>query len=278
MRVYFAYFLYNLRLTLRDRVTVVFSLALPLVYFFVVALVMRGNGDPTRMELALRQSLVIAIIGNGFFGAGIRAVEDRETKVLRRFKMTPSGSGPIVVAALMSGILTFLPVFFLILYLTQITFRTPLPQHLLDLLIFALIGVVAFRSLGLLLASLANNGEEVRIMTQIIYLPMVLLSGASFPLELLPQWLRSLSNFLPSTYLVSGMKASLHEAGALGAEGYDIVALSAAFGGAFSLAIKLFRWEKDEKIPDRARLWIAVALFPFFCVGSVHLLLASHRG
>ena len=33
--------------------------------------------------------LVIGVLGNGLFGAGMRAVMDREAGILRRFKVTP---------------------------------------------------------------------------------------------------------------------------------------------------------------------------------------------
>ena len=50
---------------------------------------------------------MIGILGNGFFGAGMRAVQDREANILRRFKVTPIGPLPILLALASGWLLTF---------------------------------------------------------------------------------------------------------------------------------------------------------------------------
>ena len=52
----------------------------------------------------------MGILGNGLWGAGMRAVQDREANILRRFKVTPISPLPILVAAMVSGWLLYLPV------------------------------------------------------------------------------------------------------------------------------------------------------------------------
>jgi len=42
---------------------------------------------------------VIGILGNGLFGAGIRAVQERETNILRRYKVAPISPLPLLVAS-----------------------------------------------------------------------------------------------------------------------------------------------------------------------------------
>ena len=41
--------------------------------------------------------LVIGILGNGLFGAGMRAVQEREENILRRYKVTPITPVPLLV-------------------------------------------------------------------------------------------------------------------------------------------------------------------------------------
>ena len=53
--------------------------------------------------------LVIGVLGNGFFGAGIRAVQEREQNILRRFKVAPISPIPILGASLTTGLLLFIP-------------------------------------------------------------------------------------------------------------------------------------------------------------------------
>jgi hypothetical protein len=37
----------------------------------------------------------------------------------------------------------------------------------------------------------------------------------------------------------------------------------------FIVGVNLFRWEKEEKIRGRAKLWVLAVLLPFFVMGIV---------
>jgi len=55
----------------------------------------------------------------------------------------------------------------------------------------------------------------------------------------------------------------LMERGNLAAAG--VMVLTIVGGGLISM--KLFRWEKEEKIRGRAKLWVLVVLLPFVIMG-----------
>ena len=59
----------------------------------------RGNG----MTQIVTMVIIIGVLGNGLFGAGMRAVQERETNVLRRYKVTPITPAPILIAATVVG-------------------------------------------------------------------------------------------------------------------------------------------------------------------------------
>jgi hypothetical protein len=62
---------------------------------------------------------VIGVLGNGLFGAGMRAVEDRETNVLRRYKVTPITPVPLLLASLVTGVILYLPGLIVLLVLAN---------------------------------------------------------------------------------------------------------------------------------------------------------------
>ena len=86
MKPYIAQTMSNLRLMGRDRAVLFYSYLFPLVFFFVFAQVFHAGASPGAMAQTIAMVLIIGVLGNGFFGAGIRTVLDRETNVLRRFK------------------------------------------------------------------------------------------------------------------------------------------------------------------------------------------------
>src|SRR5581483_8859319 len=117
----------------------------------------------------------------------MRAVQDRETNVLRRFKVAPVGPSPIIVASMVSGLVAFLPSVFLFFFFGAVMYHMPVPHNLLSVLLFVCIGVLAFRSMGMIIAAVANSAQEASILVQILYLPMLFISGATFPLSMMPR-------------------------------------------------------------------------------------------
>src|SRR6202047_3439187 len=98
----------NLKLTYRDKMVVFFNYVFPLFFFFIFAQLFHAEQGGAIIQV-LTMVLNIGILGSGFFGAGIRAVQDREANILRRFKVAPISAAPILVASLVTGLLNFLP-------------------------------------------------------------------------------------------------------------------------------------------------------------------------
>src|SRR5579884_1879106 len=109
MRAYLAQIRMNLKLTVRDRMVLFFNYAFPLIFFFIFASLFRAEQGSGFSVEVVSMVLVIGVLGNGFFGAGIRATVDREMNILRRFKVAPISAAPILVSSLVTGLLNYLP-------------------------------------------------------------------------------------------------------------------------------------------------------------------------
>jgi len=269
MKPYLAQIASNLRLLGRDRAVLVYSAIFPLIFFFVFAQAFHAGSSPGAMAEVIARVMIIGVLGSGFFGAGIRTVLDRETNVLRRFKVAPISAGPIIVASMVSGWVAYIPTAFLFLFFGKVIYHAPIPTRLISLFFFITIGLLAFRAMGMIIASVVNSQQEATILIQLLYLPMLFLSGATFPLEMLPGWLQIIGNFLPATYLFLGMQSILlgGESALSKANLESALALVTAMTVALFVGIKLFRWEKEEKIAGKAKLWILVVLAPFVICG-----------
>jgi imidazolonepropionase-like amidohydrolase/ABC-type multidrug transport system permease subunit len=266
MKSYIALAVMNLRLTYRDRTVIFFNYLFPLIFFFIFGQLMRAEQGGAIIQV-VTMVLTIGILGTGFFGAGIRAVQEREANILRRFKVAPISPAPMLVASLLTGLLNFLPSALLIVVLAHFIYGMPVPERWLSLFIFVSLGALAFRAMGLIIASVVNSMQESQILVQLLYFPMLFL-GVAIPISVLPNWVQIVTQFIPSTYLMSGMQAILgrqetlvENASAAGA--LVLTALLATF-----LGVKLFRWEKEEKIPGASKLWLLAVFTPFFIMGA----------
>ncbi len=267
MKAYLAQIKSTLRLMGRDRSVLILSYVFPLAFFFPFAQLFGGKQSTAVMAQVISMVLIIGVLGNGLFGAGMRAVQDRETNVLRRFKVAPINAGPIIIASLVSGLVAFLPTVFLFLFFARVIYHMPVPPNLLSLVIFVCIGVVSFRAMGMIIAATVNSAQEAGILTQVLYLPMLFLSGATFPLSYMPVWLQKIAQFLPATYLFQGMQSIMLQGESIAANIAPVVALLITLFVAVFVGIKVFRWEKEEKIKNSAKLWILAVLAPFIVMG-----------
>ncbi len=266
MKAYLAHILINVKLTLRDRVVLFFNYAFPLAFFFIFAQSMHAERGGAITQVAA-MVLIIGVLGNGFFGAGIRAVLDRELNILRRFKVAPISPAPILVASLVTGWLHYLPSALLILGLSHFVYGMPVPERWLSLTVLLSIGILAFRAVGLIIASVVNSLQESQIIIQLFYLPMLLLSGATFPLNMLPTWLQLVAQFLPATYIYTGLQGILVRQESLAENAKAGCALLITTLLSLLLAAKLFRWEKGEKVRASAKAWLVAVLMPFILLG-----------
>jgi len=268
MKAYIAYIRSTLRLTGRDRMVLFFNYLFPLLFFILFANSFRVNQGSNAITQIVSMVLIMGILGTGFFGGGMRATIERETNILRRFKVAPIGPAPILVASIVVAWITYIPAAIFFLVLAHFQFGMKMPSNWLSLFVLVTVGVIAFRSMGLIIASVVNSMAESQVVIQLLYLPMLMLSGATIPLTILPKWLQSASQFIPATHLYLGMQGIFIRGESIFKNLLPVGALLlTALVGLF-ISIKLFRWEKEEKLKASAKLWLLAVLAPFLLIGA----------
>ncbi|PYJ10214.1 MAG: hypothetical protein DMF06_07250 [Verrucomicrobia bacterium] len=266
MKAFLAFLKIDLKLARRNRAVLFFNYLFPLLFFFAFGFAFGRYGSG--ILLVVTMVTTIGILGTGFFGAGMRAVQEREENILRRYKVTPITPVPLLCASIAMGVILYLPTVGLMLFLAHNIFGMAYPPNWVSLLIFVCLGVAAFRAFGLIIAAVVNSSQEGNVLIQIIYMPMLFLSGASFPLAIMPDWLKLVTNFVPASYLVTGMAGILQHGESIAQNSKSVFVLIITTLVALFIATKLFRWEKEETIKPSAKLWVLVVLLPFFLLGG----------
>jgi imidazolonepropionase-like amidohydrolase/ABC-type multidrug transport system permease subunit len=266
MKAFLAFTQIDLKLALRNRSVLFFNYFFPLIFFFVFGYSMHAE-QGSRVIQVVNMVVAIGILGNGLFGAGMRAVQDRETDVLRRYKVTPITPVPLLAASMVTGVILYLPGLIITLILANQLFGMAVPPNLLSLFLFAVVACVAFRSIGLIIAAVVNSSQESLILIQPLYMAMLFLSGATFPISFFPDWLQIVTQFIPATYLMTGMAGILQHGESVLDNWPSLIALLVTALVGIFIATKLFRWEKEEKLRNSAKLWVLAALAPFLLLG-----------
>lgn len=265
---YRAYTLATLRLTMRDRVVLFFSYLFPVIFFFAFGEGFDAAKSTGNSAQVVSMVLVLGVLGNGFFGGGIRAVLERETGILRRFKVAPISPGPILVSSIVTGWVIYMPAVVAFFILAHWRYQMPIPSNPLSIAILLSLGIIAFRAMGLIIASVVNTMGESQVLVQLLYFPMLLLSGATIPLSTMPEWLQVVAQFLPATHLYLGLQGMLMHAESVTENLAAVGALASAAMVALFISVKLFRWEKEDRLKTAAKLWVAAALAPFLLLGA----------
>lgn len=255
----------RMRLALRNRAFIFFSLVFPLIFLFLfLGLFARNNVQAVPYMLA--HVLALTVMGS-FWGLSMQLVTFREQGILRRFRLTPVGPGAMLASSIASNYIMTLPTVAIEFFLARRIFHMQDWGNIWGVFLLVTLGIIAFAALGLIIASVTNTAQETQVINQLLWSAFLFLSGATLPLPMLPNSIQRFSIFLPATYLVAGLERVM--AGDVGASGVAVhmIALAVSAGIAFGVSQQLFRWEPEAKVSSRAKLWVAAAVIPFLLLG-----------
>ncbi|MFQ5696521.1 MAG: ABC transporter permease, partial [Terriglobia bacterium] len=231
----------RMRLALRNRAFIFFSLVMPLAFLFLYSSVF-ARGEPHRVAYMLPAVLALTVMGS-FWGLSIQLVSFREQGILRRFRLTPVGPWAMMTSSVLSNYVLTLPTLVLEVLLARWLYGVRDFGNLWGAFVLLTLGTIAFASLGLIVASVTNSMQETQVINNAIWFVLLFLSGATIPLPFLPDWVQRVGMFLPATHLVTGLQQVLLASVATFQVGAEALVLAGGSVMAFLVAVKLFRWE-----------------------------------
>lgn len=255
----------RMQLALRNRLFLFFSLMMPLVFLFLF-LGIFSRGVQAAMPTLLAQVVVITVMGN-FWGLSVQLVTFREQGILRRFRLAPVGATAMLASSIVANYMLTIPTIILEFVLARFIFHMNNFGNVWGVFLLCTLGVISFASLGLIIASVMNTMQETQILNQLIWFAFLFLSGATFPLVLLSKYVQNAALFLPATYLVDATQRAMNQSVSLTSLVPHLVSLIATAVIAFSLSVKLFRWDSTEKATRSAKLWALATVIPFILLG-----------
>jgi len=148
------------------------------------------------------------IMTNGIIGVTTTTTEFKRRGVLKRFAVTPLRRIEWILGNVFTQtIISFLLVFVMIGVGWVIFGVTAIPNLAASVLVLA--GAVLFSGMGLLLAGVITDVEASAAAGEAIAFPMMFLSGAFWPVDMMPKFLQIVAKALPLTYLSDGLRSAL---------------------------------------------------------------------
>lgn len=237
----------ELKLSIRDMNMVIFAVIMPLVVLVILEFIYgtkpaADGAAYTFMEQSFGAVCTIAICAGGLMGLPIVVSDYRERKILKRFKVTPVS--PIMLLAVEFAIyVIYCIVSILILIPTAMLFwKVRMQGSWLAFLGSWLLTMISTLSIGMAVGGIAKNSKTAGMIASLLYFPMLIFSGATLPLEVMPDIMQKAVSIFPMTQGIQLIKSAF-----LGLP-VDNLWLPISVMGAVTaictgISVKFFKWE-----------------------------------
>ena len=246
MKRFFTFLKTELRLSVRDMNMPIFAVIMPLIVFVILGIVNGAKpaydgADYTFLEQSFGAVGAIAICASGLMGLPLAVSGLREMKILKRLRVTPVSPVFILGIELLMYVI-YCAVSLATLAVAALLFGVKLHGSLLAFLGSWVLTMLSTLSVGMLVGGVAKDTKQASIIASVLYFPMLVFSGTTLPIEVMPKAMQKVVNFFPLTQGLTMMKNAFLGIGAdsilipicvmLG-----VTVLCTALAGCF------FRWE-----------------------------------
>jgi ABC-2 type transport system permease protein len=174
-------------------------------------------------------------------------VEAREAGIFRSYKI----NGVPAVAILMMPALTTAFHALIVAVIVAVTgaplFGGLAPMNWGPFALVTVVTVLSLAGLGALISVIAQDSRAVVLISQVIFLPSMLIGGLMIPLDMLPGSVRPFAFLLPASHAMQAYLGLAYEQPTLLSPWIALAALAASGLIGFALAIYLFNWDSKNE-------------------------------
>ena len=237
----------EIKLFLREPMATFFTLIFPLMLLFVFGSIF-GNkpqafiGGFGSVDVSVPAYASMIIATSGLLSLTITLASYREKGILRRLSVAPLRPEAILISQVTVFLLmTILGLLFLFIA-AKVFYGLRFKGNFLSVLGAFVLSSMSFFSLGFLLASILPTARTAQIVSMALFYPMLFLSGAAIPRELLPESVRRVAQVLPLSHVVNLLRG-LWIGESWGKKSTAVVVLAGILIVSVLVSAKTFRWE-----------------------------------
>lgn len=235
------------KLFLREPVGAFFTLIFPLLMLFLFGIIYGntpkdGFGSQATVSTLIPSFTAMVIGITGLMAVTITMATYRENGILRRLRTTPVS--PLVVMAaqvIVVFAMTCLGMLLLVV-VGKLVYQVTSPGNVFSLVAGFVLSSLSFFGVGFILAGVLPTARTAQVVAMVLLYPMLILSGAAWPRELMPETVAKFSSFLPLTYVVNLLRG-LWAGEAWSAHLLDVGVLLGVLFLGIVVSAKTFKWE-----------------------------------
>lgn len=199
-------------------------------------------GGAGTVDVMLPSFVGLVFAGTGLISLPVAVSGSRERGELRRYKMTPLHPMTFLTADVIMYFLISVIGMAIVMLIGILGYDCKFSGNPLLLLYgFILSGLSVF-AIGLFIASISKTAKIAQTVGMVIGFPMMFLSGASMPIEFMPDTMEKVTKVMPLSYSVSMMRDIWEGAGFADLKGDSLVLLAVAAVFTILTAVT-FKWD-----------------------------------
>ena len=241
----------------RDRQTLVGAMIFPTIFLLAFAafdiqltdqgLGSGGAGGIDYFDFVLPGILAMASVQFSVFWTSGSYARMGETKVLRRLEATPIPQSAFLAGQVMAR-LVVVAVQAAIVVAVGMLLGASIVGNPAWLIVLTVVAAAVFMSVGFAIGAVASNVDSANMIAGMTVMPLIVLSGAWFPIDGLPGWLETVMQRLPLAPLMEAMRDVVIAGGSLGDVTSQVLEVAVWIPVTFGLAVIALR-------PRGRRMW-----------------------
>ena len=246
MKRFFVFLKTELKLSLRDMNMPIFAVIMPLVIFIILGVIYGAKpaydgADYTFLAQTFGAVGAVAICAGGLMGLPQAVSGLRELKILKRFRVTPV-SPVFVLGVELAMYIVYCAVSLATLFVAALLWGVRLRGSIFAFLGSWVLTMISTLSVGMLVGGVSKDTKQASVIASILYFPMLVFSGTTLPIEVMPETMRKIVSFFPLTQGITMMKNAFLGIGAGGVL-LPVCVMLGVTAVCAVLAVRFFRWE-----------------------------------
>lgn len=203
----------ELKLSVRGMDMIIFAICMPVVMAVILGIIYGSKpafpgAGYTFLEQSFGAISTIAVCAGGVMGLPLVISDYRQKRILKRFKVTPTSPALLLAVQVAIYAIYSLVSLVLVYIVSALFFGVRLHGSWLLFLAAYFLVMLSMFSIGIMVGGIAPNVKIAGIAASVLYFPMLILSGATLPYEVMPTVLQRAADILPLTQGIKLLKAA----------------------------------------------------------------------
>jgi ABC transporter DrrB family efflux protein len=186
--------------------------------------------------------LGLNLVSMGLFSVGMVNVSYREKGKFRRLAVTPLPKWIFLLGQVLHRLTVTVIQAAILLLVGRLVFGIQNQGSFLNLLLIMTLGTACFMAFGFALSGFAETSEGYAAISNLVFFPLMMLSGVYFTLDAAPAWLQHTVALMPLAPFIRALRAVFNDGASLAGHGLGLVIVGTWAFAAFILAVRRFRW------------------------------------